>query len=120
MIPLQMARQCGECDACCTIMSVTEINKPNNVKCQHCSNGCLIYNNRPIGCATWSCSWLLGLVPGEENRPDKLGVMFNKSNYFEVWEGASKQDKAKELITKLQAVKGMTLDDFAEEFYSNQ
>jgi hypothetical protein len=71
-------RECGPCTACCTILGVTELRKPVNVKCEHvCERGCSIYETRPPTCRNWSCDWKNGLLPGEELRPDKLGVIFD-------------------------------------------
>jgi hypothetical protein len=69
-------RQCGTCTACCTHMSVTELDKGMDVRCRHvCSEGCGIYESRPHVCRQWSCAWLLGADCGE--RPDQSKLMIN-------------------------------------------
>src|SRR5262249_51562581 len=71
-------RECGACKACCTVLGVTELHKPVNVECEHiCNAGCAIYDERPRTCRDWSCDWKNGLIPGDEMRPDKVGVMFD-------------------------------------------
>lgn len=69
-----MTRECGGCTACCTLTFVQELNKPEGVTCEHCSNGCLIYSGRPSACSEYKCSWLKGDMP-DDQRPDKSGVM---------------------------------------------
>jgi hypothetical protein len=80
-------RTCGQCQACCEVMRVKEIEKSGFKKCEHqCTVGCSIYNDRPSSCQEFSCSWLDGVFD-EEARPDKLGVMFYTDNGTRVQEG---------------------------------
>lgn len=67
-------RTCGECTACCTLAYVPELDKPENVTCKNCVNGCSIYTSRPTSCVTYECEWLKGSM-SEDMRPDKSGVM---------------------------------------------
>lgn len=81
-------RQCGACDACCTLLEVSELEKPANTPCPWLSDkegmaGCGHYNERPTGCRSWDCSWRMGLGHKDE-RPDKIGLMFDQTR------GASK------------------------------
>lgn len=71
-------RSCGECTACCTILGVEEISKRPGHSCLYQHGGCLIYDRRPSKCKSYECAWLAGGIPGDENRPDKLGVMFSR------------------------------------------
>lgn len=73
-----MKRECGSCTACCTLMWVEELEKPERVPCPHlCAKGCGIYETRPGSCGAFLCLWLWdeqGLLR-EDDRPDKSGVM---------------------------------------------
>lgn len=67
-------RRCDGCTACCTVMGVTELNKPYYEPCAHlCEGGCGIYKDRPKSCHAYMCGWLGGQIDGE--RPDKQGLM---------------------------------------------
>ncbi len=67
-------RQCDGCTACCTVLGVKALKKPQYTPCTHCVNGCAIYQSRPQECQTYQCLWLVG--EGEpQHRPDKLGVI---------------------------------------------
>ena len=69
-------RQCGTCQACCTVCPVEPLEKPLMQRCEHqCPQGCAIYQDRPEPCAAYQCSWLLGHFD-EDQRPDKTGVLF--------------------------------------------
>jgi hypothetical protein len=104
-------RECGACTACCTVMGVSELKKKNYQRCCYLTERCSIYAARPAGCRDWSCNWLLGILEGDERRrPDNFGLMFTNElkgdkvilTAYEVWEGASKQPKARFLLDKLQ------------------
>jgi len=71
-------RECGECQVCCELFGIPELNKPNWQKCQHqCDKGCGIYPDRPKRCRDFECGWLTGVFgQGVEHRPDKSGVIF--------------------------------------------
>jgi len=72
-------RSCGDCDVCCNILEVKEINKKTYKNCDHRAEGggCGIYESRPHSCRTWDCSYILGLMPNKESlKPNNLGLMF--------------------------------------------
>lgn len=72
-------RLCGPCDACCTLLEVSELDKPEGKPCELLSDaggGCSAYADRPKGCRNWECSWRMGLGR-EEDRPDKSGIVFD-------------------------------------------
>lgn len=67
-------RKCGDCQLCCKLMPISEINKPALSKCPHqrFGVGCSIYNRAPKSCRTWSCQWLVGGDGAETlRRPDR-------------------------------------------------
>jgi hypothetical protein len=81
-------RECGECQACCTLMGVRErgklsdgsryqLDKPMGERCAHqCASGCAIHNEErlPISCRIFECEWLHGKFR-EEERPDRSGLV---------------------------------------------
>jgi Fe-S-cluster containining protein len=99
-----LPRECGSCTVCCTLLSVSEINKSMGQDCVHMGEGCCkIYETRPHSCKVFDCMWLTGHIQGDlRRRPDNLGLMFlppKKVNFpfpvltvWEVWEGAAKQN----------------------------
>jgi hypothetical protein len=110
----QGSRVCGPCTVCCTVISVSEMQKPNYCRCKHLTeSGCGIYETRPGVCRTWSCGWLLGAEPwgDERHRPDNLGLIFTREQVpglkdilmivHEVWPGASQSSKNRYLLKKL-------------------
>jgi Fe-S-cluster containining protein len=75
-VELPQLRNCGECVACCQIYAIPELDKPGGVLCKHACKGCNIYPTRPKMCREFRCHWLNGYFK-EEDRPDKLGVVFS-------------------------------------------
>lgn len=75
-----MPRSCGPCRLCCLVMAVPEIHKPKGEWCRHaCATGCGIYAERPQPCRDFECAWLTdpeGALLREEDRPDRVGVVF--------------------------------------------
>ena len=67
-------RECGTCGECCWLMSVDEIDLPNDTQCKHFNKGCLIYDDRPDGCKHFECGWLVQAVP-ERFKPDKVHLV---------------------------------------------
>jgi hypothetical protein len=106
------ARQCGSCSACCTVLGVVEIDKDEFTPCSHVApgseeGGCAVYGSRPASCEAYECLWLAGALPEDDDRPDKLGIVFSSNaspvleNYLqaaEVWPGAAGGDRAQALI----------------------
>jgi hypothetical protein len=66
-------RQCGACTMCCKLIEVTELEKPQNVWCAHCTpgKGCGNYAARPADCRTFDCGWLVDISLGDNWRPDR-------------------------------------------------
>ena len=82
-----MPNHCGECNACCKVFNIPELEKPAGKWCQHCVIGksCEIYPTRPKACVDFECFWLQSQKqePRErwapELRPDKSRVVFSTS-----------------------------------------
>lgn len=65
--------ECGDCNLCCKVMGISELNKPPGPWCSHAvkGKGCGIYEQRPGSCRQFGCFWLLGnLAP--EYKPNKV------------------------------------------------
>jgi hypothetical protein len=72
----ESGRQCGECTACCMVLGVAQVPTPFYTPCQHQSATCCqIYEKRPGACREFYCEWLVGALT-EEDRPDRLGLVF--------------------------------------------
>jgi|SRR5579883_335043 hypothetical protein len=73
------AKSCGSCTLCCTIMGVPELKKRPWEPCRHVSGaGCTIYAERPAGCRSFMCGWLLDPGMGSELKPEKCHVVLQE------------------------------------------
>ena len=101
-------RHCGECTICCAVMPVTELQKPEYTACSYCTTtGCTVYESRPLTCRGWSCEWWTGrLGLTEEQRPDKLGLLFSFHPRFivahECQPGSALNPEAIEVLNRLK------------------
>lgn len=76
--PLVAGRECGECTACCTVLTVdsTDFSKPAGMPCVHLgARGCGIHAVRPAICRTWFCAWRRVAAMPEDARPDRSGLL---------------------------------------------
>jgi Fe-S-cluster containining protein len=76
--PVLADRACGECTACCIILTVDTpgFKKPAGTPCAHlASHGCGIHAVRPDICRTWFCAWRRVADLPEEARPDRSGLL---------------------------------------------
>jgi hypothetical protein len=109
-----MPRQCGSCTACCTVMSVSDIDNPAGRRCFYeRDHGCAIYGSRPRGCRGFTCLWLADVKGrfGPEHRPDRFGLVLTDDAdeagpgpaiaAREVWAGAAAQPQAFRLLSLL-------------------
>ena len=71
-------RECGECTLCCKLLETHDIPSKIGVYCQHCSQGCGIYPDRPEECRTYQCLWSQMETVGDELRPDRCGIIFDR------------------------------------------
>jgi Fe-S-cluster containining protein len=78
--------KCGDCNACCKVAAIEELDKPAGVLCKYYDNGCTIYDTRPEACRNFQCLYLQQSIP-EKYRPDNVGVMFEKPPGFLFWVG---------------------------------
>lgn len=84
-ITLQMetpgTRKCGDCQLCCKLVPVEEIDKKAGVKCpaQKFKVGCRVYNTdrMPMSCKFWSCRWLVNDDTTDLHRPDRSHVVID-------------------------------------------
>ena len=96
---------CGECQACCWLFTIAQMQKPRMTKCRHqCEAGCAIHGQeRPPNCTNFQCEWLrenwapelrpdrsrilwqgLGMMPDRWGRPHRvwLGHLLDRSAYL--------------------------------------
>lgn len=68
-----LTRKCGDCQLCCRLMPMPQLNKPANKRCEHQSHarGCKIYAGRPAPCRLWNCRWLVNQDTADLSRPDR-------------------------------------------------
>lgn len=106
------SRSCGDCEECCRVVAVEELNKPYHTPCQHqTGKGCAIYGNHPAECKDYVCSWLQGLLP-EAMRPDKIGILVDAEGGNE-WlvvqecrKGALSSPNGRDLVRQISNVAG--------------
>jgi len=70
--------KCGECNRCCALFAVTELNKRETTLCPFWDKKCTIYSSRPKSCKEFSCAWLQSGSANINLRPDKCGILFEK------------------------------------------
>jgi len=76
--PVLADRDCGDCTACCTVLTVDtpDFKKPAGAPCIHLgSRGCGIHAVRPNICRTWFCAWRRVEAMPDEARPDRSGLL---------------------------------------------
>ena len=73
-----VARSCGACSLCCTVLRVDELSKLAGVPCKHQreGGGCRVHRTRPRICRAYTCLWLSGGLD-EDDRPDRLGAVID-------------------------------------------
>lgn len=76
--PVLPDRACGDCTACCTILTVDtpDFRKPPGIPCVHLgAQGCSIHAERPPICRTWFCAWRRVARLPDAARPDQSGIL---------------------------------------------
>lgn len=74
-----VARQCGGCTLCCTVLRVDELGKLGGEPCRYLDGagaGCGIHPHRPRICRRYRCLWLQGAFDPED-RPDRIGAVLD-------------------------------------------
>jgi hypothetical protein len=102
-------RSCGDCQACCVLLGVRELEKPRHHACVHMGpKGCGIYADRPQACRDYQCGWLTGFGTGPAERPDRLGLIVDRPANLpdrvvarEVWRGAFGRRRVKKILEAL-------------------
>jgi len=80
-------KSCGSCTKCCTVMGVPELKKRPWDKCPHVGAGigCKIYSERPSGCRTFVCGWLLDPDMGTDLKPENCHVVFDQKDAYHIF-----------------------------------
>jgi hypothetical protein len=69
-------RECGDCQLCCKLLPVRELQKKANTRCTHQQHGkgCAVYRKPgfPPSCALWNCRWLVNDDTAALRRPDRV------------------------------------------------
>lgn len=76
--PVLADRSCGDCTACCTVLTVDtpEFKKPAGTPCANLGlHGCSIHPVRPPICRTWFCVWRRVADMPDAARPDRSGLL---------------------------------------------
>lgn len=73
-------RECGDCTLCCTLLELHEVASKIDETCRHCNNGCEIHDSKPDECKTYQCMWSQMETVGDELRPDKCGIIFDRAS----------------------------------------
>jgi hypothetical protein len=68
-------------------MGVPELKKRPWVECPHVAAGvgCKIYSERPSGCGSFVCGWLLDPDMGPDLKPDNCHVIFDQKDGHHVF-----------------------------------
>lgn len=76
------ANPCGECQVCCFLNPVPELQKPEGIGCEHLrdtgGHGCARYSKRPDSCKNYFCAYRFGVLGRDVKlRPDNIGLIFD-------------------------------------------
>jgi hypothetical protein len=84
-------RQCGDCQLCCKLLPVRELDKAAGVRCEYqkFGKGCTVYRTRamPACCGLWNCRWLVNDDCGELPRPDRAHYVLDIIPDYVTWVG---------------------------------
>ena len=74
--------ECGSCTLCCKLLELHDIPSAIGEYCSKCEIGvgCSIYDIRPKECQEFRCMWHQMEKAGEELRPDKCNVIFDRAS----------------------------------------
>lgn len=94
-----MNRQCGDCQLCCKLVPVKELNKKAGQRCKHqkFKKGCMIYHQPnkgfPSSCALWNCAWLVDEYAADLSRPDRSHYVVDIMPDFVTLQNKAGEDK---------------------------
>jgi len=58
------------------MLPIDAIDKPADTACQHCDQGCSIWDSKPQTCTEFECAYYQAEDIPEALRPDKCGIIF--------------------------------------------
>lgn len=99
--------KCGNCTMCCKFPKIVETKSKAGEYCKYCEPkvGCKIYSERPESCKIFECAWKQMEHAGEELRPDRCNVLFEKwSDYLIV--GATDTELSKLVLAQIDFFRG--------------
>ena len=77
--------KCESCTLCCELLHIKSLNKPANVMCNFCKNGCIIHDtiknkeqNMPEECKLFECAYYQSTKVSIDLRPDNCKIIFEK------------------------------------------
>jgi len=72
--------ECGGCTSCCTLLPVEWMDSPAGEACAECDPGvgCRIFSEADPRCRSFACMYRQMPECGDELRPDRCGVVFEK------------------------------------------
>lgn len=72
--------ECDKCTLCCKLLETHDVPSPIEEYCIHCkpNKGCKIHATRPKECSTYQCMWSQMVNSGEELRPDRCNIIFDR------------------------------------------
>ncbi len=119
--PVLGNRDCGDCAACCTVLTVNspDFKKPAGIPCAKLgARGCSIHDVRPHICRTWFCVWRRVAQLPEEARPDRSGLLVSVNFVREprnCFEGVSIHVRTTGSIDTIdKAMAGIVLDSLCD------
>ena len=104
-------QNCGECTLCCKLLEVN--GSAIGPYCHQCEVGvgCKIYDSKPVECSTYQCMWLQMNNVGEELRPDKCGIIFDRISDDVICARIEKGIKLNELV--MNQIKAFNREGFS-------
>ena len=123
---------CGDCQACCYVLGIAELQKPLWTKCPNqCGKGCAIYETKPQECTDYWCLFSGGVFGSDiKLRPDKLGIFIDfrgaevsrkdrsPVSFLQLWETRPKafhEKRVKQVIASLGKKFPMVFRKFGSE-----
>jgi len=99
-------RPCDGCTACCTAMTIDDLDAPAGKPCRHCGPvGCTRYATRFEVCRGFACSWAVAdPALHADDRPDRCGVLIwfegDVVRVLELWDDAFDSPRIQQTVDR--------------------